>query len=194
MDDFEDIIGSKGTDIPPKERVFDDAGHEIISREDIEKDLNLRHFSDDGGKTLKRPLFAHTQSDGRPKRTFTAEDRFLVKAWARVGTPQEVIASELGCTVPTLIKNFKQEIDQPLAKGVAEVGGTLYAKAVMGDTSSAIFYLKTKGRWKEPQAGDEETPLHIKGDIDIGAIARRMREARVLQQQTIEHETDKETD
>jgi hypothetical protein len=52
---------------------------------------------------------------------------------------------------------------------VANIASNLYAKAMAGDVTSMIFYLKTRGRWREkPSAGDDENPLvmRIEGSID----------------------------
>lgn len=91
--------------------------------------------------------------------------REKVRLWAAVGTTQEVIASELGISVDTLVKYYREELDEASSKGVANVAATLYAKAMAGDTTSMIFYLKTRGRWREkPSVGDEENPLVVKND------------------------------
>ena len=108
-------------------------------------------------------------------------DRVKVMHWARVGTPQEVIAKELGICIDTLAKYYGEELEDAIEKGVADVAATLYSKALMGDTGSMIFYLKTRGRWRESSIGDEDNPLHIKGSIDISAIAQQMRQARIVE-------------
>lgn len=128
---------------------------------------------------------------GRKPIQLTAHDRFLVETWARVGTPHEVIAQEMGISVETLLRNFGDVLENAHEKGVAQIAATLYAKAALGDGPSMQFYLKTRGGWKEKQAGDEDSPLHVKGDINVAALAQQMREARLAGQKTIEQETDK---
>ena len=106
---------------------------------------------------------------GRPPYEVTDELRAKVRAWAAVGTTQEVIASELGICVDTLVKYYRDELNEASARGVANVASNLYAKAMSGDVTSMIFYLKTRGRWSEKaSAGDEENPLvmRIEGGAD----------------------------
>lgn len=99
---------------------------------------------------------------GYPPHVPTPELRHKVSLWAAVGTTQEVIASELKITVDTLVKYYREELDEASAKGVANVATTLYAKAMDGDVGSMIFYLKTRGRWSEKApVGDKENPFVV---------------------------------
>lgn len=93
----------------------------------------------------------------------TDEARTKVRLWAAVGTTQEVIASELGISVDTLARYYRAELDEASARGVANVAANLYNKAMSGDVTSMIFYLKTRGRWREKaSAGDDENPLVLR--------------------------------
>jgi hypothetical protein len=99
----------------------------------------------------------------------TDEVRAKVRLWAAVGTTQEVIASELGISVDTLTRYYRAELDEASARGVANVAANLYTKAMAGDVTSMIFYLKTRGRWREkPSAGDDENPfvMRVDGAVD----------------------------
>lgn len=112
----------------------------------------------------------------------TAELREKVRLWSMVGTKQEVIAAELGITVDTLAKHYREELDEATARGVANVATNLYTKAMSGDVTSMIFYLKTRGRWSEKAAvGDKDNPLVIehnpKADEIAEALARQLRDA-----------------
>lgn len=42
------------------------------------------------------------------------------------------------------------------AKAIADIGGSLIFKARNGDTTSQIFYLKTRAGWKETKDEDKE--------------------------------------
>lgn len=86
---------------------------------------------------------------GMPAHQPTEETRNLVKTWARVGTTQLVIARELGISEDTLSKYYACELADASARGVATVASSLYAKAIAGDTTAMIFFLKTRGRWRE---------------------------------------------
>lgn len=79
----------------------------------------------------------------------TNHSRELVSLHASVGTPQEVIADILGIDSKTLRKHYRKELDQSVAKANAAIGGTLFNKAKSGDTSAAIFWMKTRAGWSE---------------------------------------------
>lgn len=123
---------------------------------------------------------------GWPRYEPNERDLEKVRIWARVGTPQKVIAHELGISVETMVKHYGDEFDHALEKGVGAVAASLYQKALMGDNTAMIFFLKTRGRWRESGIGDEDNPLHIKANIDVSAIAQQMRMARIVQQPQIE--------
>lgn len=50
---------------------------------------------------------------------------------------------------PTLLKNFKDELDTGKLKANVRVAQTLYKKAINGDTTSIIFWLKSQAGWKD---------------------------------------------
>ena len=126
---------------------------------------------------------------GRPPHEPTPETREKVSLWASVGTTQAVIATELGICIDTLAKFYREELDAAADRAVARIAGTLYSKALAGDTTSAIFYLKTRGRWSEKASvGDEDNPLVIKTDagdqtlseaLEIAKQAARMKKPGV---------------
>ena len=43
---------------------------------------------------------------GRPRRVFSKQDQWLVRAMLRAGAAQHEICARLGCTEPTLRRNF----------------------------------------------------------------------------------------
>lgn len=86
---------------------------------------------------------------GQPKFKPTDEDRKMVAQMAAVGIMQESIARVIGIDPKTLRKHFREELDTSAAKANAKVGGTLYNKAINGDTSAAIWWSKARMGWKE---------------------------------------------
>jgi len=79
----------------------------------------------------------------------TDADKQLVMQMAAVGIAQEQIAAVIGLSVDTMVKHYKHEIETSKSKAIAKIGGTLYNKALKGDNTCMIFYLKTQGGWRE---------------------------------------------
>lgn len=80
-----------------------------------------------------------------------------VEHYASLGLTQQQIADALGISRTTLqgrIRDselFEQAIKRGQAKGVAFVASRLLEKVKERDTASIIFFLKTKGGYKETQ-------------------------------------------
>lgn len=90
---------------------------------------------------------------GRPLFKPTPEERKRVESLAGYGLPIEHIAVLIrdGIAIETLRKHFKGELVSGKAKANAQVGQTLYQKAIAGDTTAAIWWSKTQMQWKESQ-------------------------------------------
>ncbi len=52
---------------------------------------------------------------------------------------------------PTLRKHFSTELETGKLKANVKVAETLYRKAIGGDTTSIIFWLKSQAGWKDTQ-------------------------------------------
>lgn len=52
---------------------------------------------------------------------------------------------------PTMRKSFAVELDTGKLKANVKVAQTLYKKAIAGDTTSIIFWLKSQAGWKDTQ-------------------------------------------
>ena len=91
----------------------------------------------------------------RPQFQPTDEDRALVEQLAAFGIPVEsmtlFVKDKAGKSISekTLRKHFDKELDQGELKANMKVAQTLFKKAISGDTTSMIFWLKTRARWKE---------------------------------------------
>lgn len=122
----------------------------------------------------------------------TEEDRKLVEQMAACGIPQQSIAMVIGGGIAekTLRKHFRRELDTSSTIANAKVAGTLFNKAINGDTTSAIFWLKTRAGWREKaevvHSLDEATSL-------LAAIGQDPRNTiRQIEAPVLEHEAVKD--
>ena len=88
---------------------------------------------------------------GRPAHVPTDSTRKTVQIHTMVGTTQEDVSRILGIDAKTLRRHYREELDLSTAKANASVGGALYNKAIGGDTTAMIFWLKTKAGFREQQ-------------------------------------------
>jgi len=69
------------------------------------------------------------------------------------GIPQPDIARVIGICQDTLVKYYRDELDLATAKANSKVAEALYKQATDTDNprsaTAAIFWLKTRGGWKE---------------------------------------------
>jgi len=103
---------------------------------------------------------------GRPPHLVTADTRKQIYNLSIVGTRYEDIALVLGISDDTLTKYYKPELEKGRIEANAAVAGTLFEKAKQGDTSSMIFWLKTRAQWSEKNTteltGEGGAPISIK--------------------------------
>ena len=106
----------------------------------------------------RKGLFMTEQSKprkrGHPPHEPTKALRDTVRLHAIVGTRHEMIAQVLQIDVKTLYKYYRRELDTARDLANAQVGGALFNKALAGDTTAQIFWMKTRARWKEELAID----------------------------------------
>jgi hypothetical protein len=103
---------------------------------------------------------------GKPPHEPTKASRDAVRLYAAMGTTQEDIARLLKIDGKTLIKYYREELDLGLVAANAQIGGALFKKAMGGDTTAMIFWLKTRAGFKEakhePEKLDEESDITIR--------------------------------
>ena len=79
----------------------------------------------------------------------TDENKKIARTLAAVGVPFEDIALKLDISADTLVKYYKPELDAGRIDANASIAQTLFQQAKNGNTAAAIFWLKTRARWKE---------------------------------------------
>jgi hypothetical protein len=118
---------------------------------------------------------------GRPPHQPSEATRKQVQALAAYGVPQEEIGKVIGISKPTLERHYRQELDRGEVEANAKVAESLYRKATSDGSqavTAAIFWLKTRARWKEP-ATDTNMNLSADGSI-TGLMARIASHGRKL--------------
>jgi hypothetical protein len=130
----------------------------------------------------------------RPPFQPTDKDRALVEQLAAFGIPVEsmtrFIKDKAGKSISekTLRKHFATELDQGELKANFKVAQTLFSKAISGDTTSMIFWLKTRARWRESPQSVELTgagggPVQISDTERAAKIAAILAAAQARKQQ-----------
>lgn len=97
----------------------------------------------------------------RPAHQPTEATRATAEALAGVaGFRQAEIAAFLGITEKTLRKHYRAELDRATVTAVAKVAETLFQKAIAGDVTAMIFWLKARAGWsdKPTDSGDDAPP------------------------------------
>jgi hypothetical protein len=90
-------------------------------------------------------------------------------------------SASIGISKPTLERHYRQELDWGEVEANAKVAESLYRKATSDGSqavTAAIFWLKTRARWKEP-ATDTNMNLSADGSI-TGLMARIASHGRKL--------------
>ena len=99
----------------------------------------------------------------KPPHDVTKARQDTVRLHAIVGTRHEMIAQVLQIDVKTLYKYYRRELDTARDLANAQVGGALFNKALAGDTTAQIFWMKTRARWKEQRDDAPEVkPIEIR--------------------------------
>ena len=107
---------------------------------------------------------------GPPTFKPTDQEREQVEQMSAVGIPQESICRVIrdGIDDKTLRKHFRKELDTAAAKANANIGNTLYNKAMGGDTSALIWWSKTRMGWKETSVQEHAGGVAV--SIQLNAV------------------------
>src|SRR5262245_15463218 len=86
--------------------------------------------------------------------------RRQVEAMAAYGIPEVDIGRVLGIDAKTLRKYYREELDLGSTKACAQIAGFLFNAAKNGNVTAAIFWLKTRARWRETPTAEQQ-PIAI---------------------------------
>ena len=118
------------------------------------------------GKTRRLPRFPLIKRNPHAPRTAhvpTAESRLFVERMIANGMKREVIARVVGVDEKTLRKHYDHELSVGAEVANERVAATLYEKAIdpkgsMASVVAAIFWMKTRARWKEISGVEHSGP------------------------------------
>jgi hypothetical protein len=86
----------------------------------------------------------------------TDKTKAEVSSLASFGVTQQEISDYIGIDIKTLHKYYRKELDTASIKANAAVARVLYEKAVIDrDTTSVLFWLKTRAKWRETDKKEE---------------------------------------
>ncbi len=101
---------------------------------------------------------------GRPERIFTEEEVQMMKKFASVGVSMKQIAAAFSCAEETLRTKYGTVLEECRAQAEGLMAGHVFRKALEGSDTLAIFWLKTRGGWRETGILEETT-------VETGAIS-----------------------
>jgi hypothetical protein len=75
--------------------------------------------------------------------------RRLVEQTVATGLTLEQVAHVLDLHTETVKKHYQKEIDTGTEKAISLLARSLYRKAIRGDTVAALFWLKSRAKWRD---------------------------------------------
>lgn len=105
---------------------------------------------------------------GRPTYKASDADRYTVQVLRACGITHETIAKCLGVALGTLSKHYKSELESAGEAVIAKVAEGVVRRALNGDNTCSIFFLKTRAGWRDaPQrvehTGENGKPINLSG-------------------------------
>ncbi len=102
-----------------------------------------------------------------PAHKVTEQTKDKVISLRSCGVTNEEIAKKLGISSDTLTRHYRYELDIAQIDANEAIARSLYNKALAGDVTAMIFWLKTRARWrsedhKNLQDTTEEVAREIK--------------------------------
>tara|TARA_R100001480_G_scaffold99216_1_gene103348 strand:+ start:1242 stop:1730 length:489 start_codon:yes stop_codon:yes gene_type:complete len=124
---------------------------------------------------MTKKLTKKNNKVGRPKFVVTKDMCERAEAYASQGLTSEQIALALGIGESTLydkqneFKEFGEAIKRGKGRGIQRVTNKLYEKALEGDNTAMIFYLKNRAGWQDKI--EKETIVEQRQVIDLTRIS-----------------------
>jgi DNA-binding XRE family transcriptional regulator len=107
----------------------------------------------------------------RPAHVPNEATRATVEALAGIaGLRQAEVAAYIGVSEKTLRKHYRAELDRATAAAVVKVAESLFQKAIGGDTTACIFWLKRRCPevWGDRAADSgDDAPAPVKVEVQV---------------------------
>ena len=129
---------------------------------------------------------------GRKPHEPTAATRQMVTVFRSVGVPPDEIAQQIGISRKTLTEHYRNEMAHGQAIIVSRIGAKVVQKALAGDNSMIVFYLRNHGgeAWQDKQrhevTGADGMPL-IPPNLVVSFLMPEQHQEEAL---TIDHAAD----
>ena len=81
--------------------------------------------------------------------TPTKDSREVVEFLAAAGLNETQIGYVLGVGKSCVSRRYRDEINRGLPKSIAKMAQSLYKQGIEGNVGAAIFWLKSRGGWRE---------------------------------------------
>lgn len=132
---------------------------------------------------------------GRPGHEPNDVTRQTVLMHVAVGTTTQDIARLLGVSLRTLKRHYREELNFGKAKANASVAGKLFNRAMNGDTTAQIFWMKASAGWSDKQqvqfsSEDGTTPVN---KVEIEVIGDDAKKPKQITAHEPEHPSDSTT-
>ncbi len=114
----------------------------------------------------------------------TEETRALVTARREDGAILAEIAAELAISTPTLLKYYREELDAAEPHITDRVRGFLFDNCKEGNVQAQIFWLKTRGGWKDTMHIEHSGSLTHRIDPDNLTREQRRQLESILESQS----------
>ena len=104
------------------------------------------------------------------------ETAAIVNALSAYGVTHDEIALYIKVSKPTLYKYYSDELKLGKIRANTRIAETLYNMAKDGDRTACIFWLKTRGGWRETSrmelANADNEAFRVSGDYDLSKLSK----------------------
>lgn len=123
------------------------------------------------------PVVTKKKTGWKVRHEPTEETRRTVSFMKAAGIRNVDIARCLDIDEKTLVKHYKPELDTSLARANSDIAHSLFQQAKSGNVAAQIFWLKTRGRWRENGGDDDSEGAAVSAVEKMREYARKIDES-----------------